>query len=148
VVDLPKGPASNAHSGRSSRSIAHVAAIFCLRSNRGSAQSVAEGALMKLYGYFLSSAAFRVRIALNLKGLDYEYASVNLIKDQHLTEEFARVNPQQAVPTLVDGDRTLTQSLAIIEYLEEHYPTPPLLPASVDARARVRSIAQLIACDI
>ncbi len=103
---------------------------------------------MKLHGFFLSSAAFRVRIALNLKGLAYEYAAVNLTKDQHLTEEFARVNPQQAVPTLVDGDRILTQSLAIIEYLEERFPKPPLLPDSVDARARVRSLAQLIACDI
>ncbi len=103
---------------------------------------------MKLYGYFQSSAAFRVRIGLNLKNLGYEYEPVNLVKAQHLTGEFARLNPQQAVPTLVDGDRTLTQSLAILEYLEEKYPQPPLLPTSAEDRARVRSLAQLIACDI
>ena len=103
---------------------------------------------MKLYGSFQSSAAFRVRIGLNLKNLGYEYESVNLIKAQHLTGEFARINPQQAVPTLVDGDRTLTQSIAILEYLEEKYPQPPLLPTLAEDRARVRSLAQLIACDI
>jgi maleylacetoacetate isomerase len=103
---------------------------------------------MKLYGFFQSSAAFRVRIGLNLKNLEYEYASVNLTKDQHHTEEFARINPQQAVPTLIDGDRILTQSISILEYLEEKYPKPPLLPATMEDRARVRSLAQLIACDI
>jgi maleylacetoacetate isomerase len=103
---------------------------------------------MKLYGYFQSSAAFRVRIGLNLKNLGYEYESVNLGKGQHHTDDYARINPQQAVPTLVDGDRTLTQSIAILEYLEERYPDPPLLPASAEDRARVRSLAQLIACDI
>lgn len=103
---------------------------------------------MKLYGYFLSSAAFRVRIALRLKELQYEYVPVNLSGEKHLTDEFARINPQQAVPTLIDGDRTLTQSLAIIEYLDERYPAPALLPHTPEARARVRSIAQLIACDI
>ena len=103
---------------------------------------------MKLYGYFQSSAAFRVRIALNFKNLEYEQASVNLIKGEHHADDFARINPQQAVPTLVDGDRVLTQSLAIVEYLEEKFPKPPLLPTSADDRARVRALAQLIACDI
>ncbi len=103
---------------------------------------------MKLYGFFQSSAAFRVRIALNLKNLDYEHVSVNLVKQQHLTNEFAEINPQQAVPTLVDGERTMTQSIAIIEYLEEKFPKPPLLPPTLEGRARVRSLAQLIACDI
>jgi maleylpyruvate isomerase len=103
---------------------------------------------MKLYGYFQSSAAFRVRIALRLKGLPADHISVNLLKDAHRADEFARLNPQQAVPTLVDGERVITQSLAIIEYLEERYPNPPLLPANAEDRARARSMALLIACDI
>lgn len=103
---------------------------------------------MKLYGFFQSSAAFRVRIALNLKGLAYEQVSVNLVKDQHHSDDFRRINPQRVVPTLVDGERILTQSMAIVEYLEEKYPNPPLLPPAAEDRARVRSLAQLIACDI
>jgi maleylacetoacetate isomerase len=103
---------------------------------------------MKLYGHFPSSAAFRVRIALNFKGLPYENVFVNLRKNEHHSPEYARVNPQQAVPTLIDGDRVLTQSLSIIEYLEETHPSPPLLPAFPSARARVRAMALLIACDI
>src|SRR5258708_6708579 len=103
---------------------------------------------MKLYGHSPSSAAFRVRIALNLKDLTYESVSLNLRKNEHHSSEYARINPQQAVPTLIDGNRVLTQSLSIVEYLEETHPVPPLLPASPPARARVRSIALLIACDI
>ncbi|ARP82625.1 maleylacetoacetate isomerase [Bordetella genomosp. 8] len=105
---------------------------------------------MQLYSYFRSSAAYRVRIALNLKGLPYEYVPVHLVKDggQQLKPEYTRLNPQALVPTLVDGDAVLTQSMAIIEYLDETHPQPPLLPDTPIARARVRALAQGIACDI
>lgn len=104
-----------------------------------------------LYGYWRSSAAYRVRIALALKGLGYTHAPVHLVRDggeQH-KDAYRALNPQGLVPCLVDGAAVLTQSLAIIEYLEETYPaTPPLLPADAAGRARVRAIAQAIACDI
>ena len=105
---------------------------------------------MLLYGYFRSSAAYRVRIALNLKNLEYEAVPVHLVKDggQHLNEDYRRINPAGAVPALADRDLTLSQSLAIIEYLDEAYPYPPLLPADPAARARVRAIALDIACEI
>jgi maleylacetoacetate isomerase len=103
---------------------------------------------MKLYGYFRSSASFRVRIALNLKGLAFEQESVQLPSGQQLTPEFRALNPQALVPVLDDGGALLTQSLAIIEYLDETHPQPPLLPAEPLARARVRSLALLTACDI
>ncbi|MCP5372957.1 MAG: maleylacetoacetate isomerase [Hyphomicrobiales bacterium] len=105
---------------------------------------------MKLYGYWRSSAAYRVRIALNLKGLDWENVPVHLVQDggQHLAPDYAALNPQKLVPTLVDGDRRLTQSLAILEYLDEVHPAPALLPADADGRARVRALAQAVACDI
>jgi maleylacetoacetate isomerase len=105
---------------------------------------------MKLYGFFRSSAAFRVRIALNLKGLAYEQQAVHLLRDggeQH-RPEFRRINPQGLVPVLVDGAVTLTQSLAIIEYLEETHPEPALLPDDAPGRARVRSLALIVACEI
>ena len=106
---------------------------------------------MKLYSYFRSSAAYRVRIALNLKGIAYETASVHLIKDggHNRRPEFRAVNPQMRVPALTtpSGD-TLIQSLAIIEYLDETHPQPPLLPKDPVARAKVRGLADLIACDI
>ena len=106
---------------------------------------------MKLYSYFRSSAAYRVRIVLNLKGIAYETAPVHLIKDggHNKRPEFRAINPQMRVPVLVtpNGD-TLIQSLAIIEYLEETHPQPPLLPKDPIARARARALAELIACDI
>ena len=103
---------------------------------------------MKLYTYFRSSAAFRVRIALNLKGLAYEPAFIHLAKGEHRKPEYAAVDPQALLPTLVDDGHALTQSLAIIEYLEEKYPRPALLPHDALGRARVRSLSLLIACEI
>jgi maleylacetoacetate isomerase/maleylpyruvate isomerase len=103
---------------------------------------------MKLHGYFRSSAAFRVRIALNLKGLPHDMAFVHLAKGEHHQPAYGALNPQQLVPTLeVNGD-LLTQSLAILEYLEETNPRPALLPENAVARARVRSLSLLVACEI
>lgn len=104
---------------------------------------------MKLYSYFRSSAAYRVRIALNLKGLSYETAPVHLVNDANKRPEFRAVNPQMRVPALsTPQGETLIQSLAIIEYLDETHPEPPLLPRDPIARAKVRALAQLVACDI
>ena len=105
---------------------------------------------MELFTYFRSSAAFRVRIALNLKGLKAEPHFVHLVKDggQQHRPEFRKVNPQGFVPALVDQGHVLTQSLAIIEYLEETHPNPPLLPKDALGRARVRAMALIIAADI
>ena len=106
---------------------------------------------MKLYSYFRSSAAFRVRIALNLKGLDYESVPVHLVKDggHNRRPEFRAVNPQMRIPALVaPGGEVLIQSLAIIEYLDETHPEPALLPKDPVARAQTRALAQIIACDI
>ena len=105
---------------------------------------------MKLYSYFRSSASYRVRIALNLKGLPYEYAAVHLLRGggEQFAPEYRRVGPDCIVPALVDGDVALQQSLAIIEYLDEVHPQPALLPGSPAERARIRAIAQAIACDI
>jgi len=105
---------------------------------------------VKLYGYFRSSAAYRVRIALNLKGLPYDAVPVHLAREggeQHRAE-FRVLNPQGLVPVLEDGGRVLTQSLAILEYLEESHPEPPLLPADAVGRARVRALALQVACEI
>jgi maleylacetoacetate isomerase len=103
---------------------------------------------MKLYGYFRSSAAFRVRIALNLKHLQYETAPIHLRRNDQSKPEYRGVNPQGLVPVLEESGQTLIQSLAIIEYLDEVYPDPPLLPKDPADRARVRALADIVACDI
>ena len=105
---------------------------------------------MKLYSYWRSSAAYRVRIALNLKGLDYEVAPVHLLKDggEQLQAEYQAINPQGVVPALVDGDVSIGQSLAIMDYLETRYPEPPLYPLSAEARAFAQQLALVVACDI
>ncbi|MCA9664947.1 MAG: maleylacetoacetate isomerase [Myxococcales bacterium] len=104
--------------------------------------------MLELYGYFRSSAAYRVRIALNLKGLAYEQRSLALLKHEQSAPEYLAINPQGRVPCLVDGEHALAQSLAIIEYLDEKHPEPPLLPSDPLGRARVRKLAQVVACDI
>jgi maleylacetoacetate isomerase len=103
---------------------------------------------MKLYGYFRSSAAFRVRIALNLKGLAYDAAFVHLRRNEQSRPDYLSVNPQGLVPALDDAGKVLIQSLAIIEYLDETHPDPPLLPQNAADRARVRALADIVACDI
>ena len=105
---------------------------------------------MKLYSYFRSSASFRVRIALGLKGLDHEIIPVHLVRgggEQH-SSDYRAVNPAGLVPALDDDGQIVTQSLAIIEYLEETHPNPPLLPSDAAGRARVRALAQSVACEI
>jgi maleylacetoacetate isomerase len=103
---------------------------------------------MKLYGYFRSSAAFRVRIALNLKRLDYESAFIHLRRGDQRQPGFLEVNPQGLVPALETDGQVLIQSLPIIEYLDERHPEPPLLPDDAAGRARVRALAAIVACDI
>jgi len=103
-----------------------------------------------LYGYFRSSAAYRVRIALNLKKVESKHVGVHLVRDggeQH-QQSYRLMNPQGLVPTMLHQGQVFTQSLSIIEFLDETFPEPPLLPATAAERARVRSIAQMIACDI
>jgi maleylacetoacetate isomerase len=110
---------------------------------------VVTGAL-KLYSYWRSSAAYRVRIALNLKGLPYEIVPVHLVNEggEQFSAEYTELNPQSLVPTLVDGHRILRQSMAIIEYLEETWPDPSLMPDTARDRVRVRTLSQIIACEI
>lgn len=103
---------------------------------------------MKLYTLFRSSAAFRVRIALNLKRIDYESIPIALLKNEHRAADYLALNPQGLIPALAVDDVVLSQSLAIIEYLDETHPQPALLPSEPIARARVRSMALAIACDI
>ena len=106
--------------------------------------------MVRLYSYWRSSAAYRVRIALNLKGLPYETVPVHLARDggEHHRPAFNDLNPQELVPVLLHGNRILRQSMAIMEYLDETFPSPPLMPATARDRQRVRMIAQSIACDI
>lgn len=103
---------------------------------------------MKLYNFFRSGTSHRVRIALNLKGLPYEYAAVDLRREQHCAVEFKAINPQGLVPALVHEGQVLIQSPAILEWLDERYPTPALLPVDPEARARVRAMAAIVGCDI
>jgi maleylacetoacetate isomerase len=103
---------------------------------------------MKLYTYFRSSAAYRVRVALALKGLSYDAVRVHLMKGEQYGAEYSAVNPQNLVPVLEDEGQRLYQSLAIMQYIDETWPQPPLLPADRLGRARVRSLALLIACEI
>ncbi len=105
---------------------------------------------MKLYGYYRSSASYRVRIALNLKNLQYENEFIDLYRSggEQFSPQYRMLNPQCLVPMMEDGGHLMTQSLAILEYLEETYPEPPLLPEQPVARARVRALAEQVACDI
>jgi len=103
---------------------------------------------MELYNYFRSSASYRVRIALALKGLDYDYKPVHLARNEQFNESYAAVSAARLVPLLLDGDAVVTQSLAIIEYLDETHPEPPLLPTEPVQRARARALALDIACEI
>ena len=103
---------------------------------------------MKLYNFFRSSTSHRLRIALNLKGLEYEYVPIDLRTEQHLGAEYRALNPQGLVPTLVENGHVLIQSPAIIEWLEERYPVPALLPDDPEKRARVRALAAIVGCDM
>ena len=103
---------------------------------------------MELYSYFRSSASYRVRIALALKGLGYDYRAVHLARNEHLGEAYGAVSSARLVPQLVDGEASISQSLAIIEYLDEVHPQPSLLPGTALDRARIRSLALAIACEI
>jgi maleylacetoacetate isomerase len=103
---------------------------------------------MQFFSFWRSLASFRVRIALNLKGLDANVTTIDLDTDMQRKDAYRRVNPQMVLPALIDGDHPpLFQSLAIVEYLDEVYPTPPLLPADPRGRARVRGLAQMVACE-
>ncbi len=103
---------------------------------------------MKLYNFWRSGTSHRTRIALNLKGIHTDYVAVHLAKEEHLKDAFKAVNPQQLVPALDTGHEVLIQSPAIIEWLEEKYPTPALLPQDATGRARVRALAAIVGCDI
>lgn len=103
---------------------------------------------MKLYSFFRSGTSHRLRIALNLKGLAYEQVAVDLRREEHLGDAFKAINPQQLVPVLETDERLMIQSPAIIEWLEERYPTPPLLPGDAGDRAQVRALAAIVGCDI
>jgi maleylpyruvate isomerase len=103
---------------------------------------------MKLYNFFRSGTSHRLRIALNLKGIATDYVAIDLRSEEHLNEAFRAINPQKFVPALDTGKQVLIQSPAIIEWLEEKYPNPPLLPFDADDRAHVRALAAIVGCDI
>lgn len=103
---------------------------------------------MKLYTFFRSGTSHRLRIALNLKGVAYEQVAIDLRREEHLAPAFKAINPQQFVPVIETDTRLMTQSPAIIEWLEERYPNPPLLPGDADERAQVRALAAIVGCDI
>ncbi len=103
---------------------------------------------LTLYDYFRSSASYRVRIALHLKGLAFGQVGVHLLREEQVAPAYLSLNPQGLVPTLRHGPLVLTQSMAILEYIDELQPQPPLLPGAIEARARTRQLALLIACDI
>ncbi len=104
--------------------------------------------MIKLYDYYRSSSSYRVRIALRYKGLAFETVEVDLLEGTQKNDEYAQLNPQKLVPTLVDRDFVLTQSPAILEYLEEAYPQNPLLPEDIRARAKVRQLSMIVGCEI
>lgn len=106
--------------------------------------------MLILYSYYRSSASYRVRIALHYKGLPFEYESIHMLKDggQQHSDSYRAINPAGLVPALIDGGKTLTQSLAIMEYLEETYPDNPIMPQDAASRAIVRALAQTVACEI
>ena len=104
--------------------------------------------MRELYTFFRSSTSYRLRIALAYKGLDYTPRYVSLPKMEHRAEDYRAKNPQGLVPLLIDGDRKLIQSMAMIEYLDEAYPDPPLMPKGIEERAYVRAVSQIIGCDI
>ena len=103
---------------------------------------------MRIFTFFRSGTSHRLRIALNLKGLDYDSVAVDLRREEHLQPSYAAINPQQLVPALENEGQVLTQTAAIIEWLEERYPAPPLLPSGLQERAHVRALAALVGCDI
>jgi maleylpyruvate isomerase len=111
-------------------------------------KAAADHVNVKLHGFFRSGSSHRLRIALNLKGLAYEYIAVNLRSEEHLSARYKALNPQGFVPTLETDGEVLIQSPAIVEWLEERFPTPPLLPADPRGRARVRALAAIVGCDI
>jgi len=102
---------------------------------------------MQLYTFWRSQAAYRVRIALHLKGLEYERHTINLLKGEQFSDSYRKINPESVVPTLIDGDTKLVQSLAILEYLEETNPSPPILPTGAADRAHARALGQIVAME-
>lgn len=102
---------------------------------------------MQLYTFWRSQAAYRVRIALHLKGLEYERHTINLLKGEQFSDSYRKINPESVVPTLIDGDTKLVQSLAILEYLEETHPSPPILPNGAADRAHARALGQIVAME-